>query len=213
LGLIEAIEMSGPACGRPSLESDARKMRDPVKNGARLSEVLLVCKYSPGFARRMIASDSMTLVRRIQTMTNASVIRRGFTLIGLIVVVVILAILVGVALPRYLDHASQTRESATRGALGGVRAGIASFYANTAITGPARYPSFVEFTTLGTVMQEALPENEYNNDNTVRNANGAWVAGPPVVQPVDTTNGEGWAYDPSAGKFWGNTNMTGENDW
>jgi len=56
LGLIEAIEMSGRASGRPLLEIDARKMRDQVKSGGRLSEVLLACKYLPGFARRMIAS-------------------------------------------------------------------------------------------------------------------------------------------------------------
>jgi len=146
-------------------------------------------------------------------MKNSSVIRRSFTLIELIAVVVILAILAGVALPRYFDYATQARESATRGTLGGVRAGVANFYANTAITGAARYPTFAELTTLGTVMQEALPENQYNNDNTVRNANGAWAAGPPVVQPVDTTNGEGWAYDQTSGKFWGNTNTIGENDW
>jgi len=29
---------------------------------------------------------------------------------------------------------------------------------------------------------------------------------------VDITNGEGCAYDQTAGKFWGNTNTTGEND-
>ena len=31
-------------------------MSDQVKNDGRLSEVLLTCKYLPGFARRMIAS-------------------------------------------------------------------------------------------------------------------------------------------------------------
>ena len=56
LGLIEALELSGRSSGRPLLESDARKMSDQVKNGGRLSEVLLTCKYLPGFARRMIAS-------------------------------------------------------------------------------------------------------------------------------------------------------------
>ena len=56
LGLIEALELSGRSSGRPMLEADARKMRDQVKSGGRLSEVLLACKYLPGFARRMIAS-------------------------------------------------------------------------------------------------------------------------------------------------------------
>ena len=56
LGLIEALELSGRSSGRPLLEFDARKMSDQVKTGGRLSEVLLTCKYLPGFARRMIAS-------------------------------------------------------------------------------------------------------------------------------------------------------------
>ncbi len=47
LGLIGALELSGRSSGRPLLESDARKMSDQVKNGGRLSEVLLACKYRP----------------------------------------------------------------------------------------------------------------------------------------------------------------------
>ena len=55
--------------------------------------------------------------------------RRGFTLIELIAVVV-LAILAGVALPKYFDYAAQAKVSACKGALGGVRSAIANFYAN-----------------------------------------------------------------------------------
>ena len=94
--------------------------------------------------------------------------RRGFTLIELIAVIVVLAILAGVALPKYFDYAAQAKESACKGALGGVRAGVANFYANSAITGTAAYPTLLQLETQGTVMQEPIPENPYNGDNDVQ---------------------------------------------
>ena len=142
----------------------------------------------------------------------ASVKRRSYTLIELVVVVIVLAILAGFVLPRYVEYATRDKASATTSALGGVRAGVASFYSNTTLSGsPPRYPSFVELTTLGIVMPDTLPENPYQKDNTVRDATGTWLPGPPPVQPVVGVNG--WAYDQTAGKFWADTNTTGENDW
>jgi prepilin-type N-terminal cleavage/methylation domain-containing protein len=131
---------------------------------------------------------------------------KGFTLIELIAVIVVLAILAGVALPKYFDYSAQARASSCKGTLGGVRAGIANFYANSAISGTATYPTYVQLTTLGTVMQELLPQNPYNNAATVRNADATWVSGNPPVSGV-----QGWAYDATNGKFWANTNTAGEN--
>lgn len=142
-------------------------------------------------------------------MKRSSPVRLGFTLIELIAVVVILAILAGVALPTYFDHQAKARAAATKGTLGGVRAGVASFYANEAINGTAAYPTFLQLTTVGTVMQEILPDNPYNEDNTVLDATGTWVLNPPAV----TAGGEGWAYDNAEGKFWANTVSVGEKDW
>ena len=143
--------------------------------------------------------------------------RRGFTLIEFILVVIVLSILTlvfgrGNGLSRFLEYVTEAKVSATKGALGGVRAGVASYYANTALSGPPpAYPTFDELTTLGMVMQDAFPENPYNKDNTIRDAVGTWHPGPPSIQPVVAANG--WAYDQMAGKFWANTNTTGENDW
>ncbi|MHC4415049.1 MAG: type II secretion system F family protein [Planctomycetota bacterium] len=60
LGLIEALEMAGASSGRPLLQADTEKMRDQVKQGGRLADVLLACAYLPGFARRMIAAGEET---------------------------------------------------------------------------------------------------------------------------------------------------------
>lgn len=132
--------------------------------------------------------------------------RQGFTLIELIAVIVVLAILAGVALPKYFDYSAQARASSCKGTLGGVRSGIANFYANSAISGTAVYPTYVQLNTLGTVMQEPLPSNPYNNSVTVRNADATWVSGNPPV-----SGAQGWAYDQTNGKFWANTNTVAEN--
>ncbi len=60
--------------------------------------------------------------------------QRAFTLVEVMVVVVILAILVGLALPKFDDYQSAARQAACKGALGGVRAGIANYYADQALT-------------------------------------------------------------------------------
>lgn len=93
--------------------------------------------------------------------------RRAFTLIELIAVLVVLAILSGVAVPKYFSYAERARSSAVQGALGGIRTAIANFYVDQSINGTARYPTLAELTTLGTVLQESLPANPYNDLNTV----------------------------------------------
>ncbi len=137
--------------------------------------------------------------------------RCAFTLIELIAVIVVLAILAGVALPRYLDYSANARESAVRGTLGGVRSGLANFYSFSALEGDPQYPTLAELNEVGTVMQEPIPPNPYKDSddaNEVREA--TWNEDNP---PVSAEAPEGWNYDPTAGKFWANSNEVGENSW
>lgn len=139
--------------------------------------------------------------------TRSLAARRGaFTLIELIAVIVVLAILSGVALPRFFDYSAKAKESACRGALGGVRSAIANFYSNSAVNGTPVYPTIAQLRTVGTVMQEAIPENPYNGDNRILAA--TWDSANP---PVSGTRG--WCYDEATGKFWANTGTVGENTW
>ncbi len=131
---------------------------------------------------------------------------RGFTLIELIAVIVVLAILSGVALPRFFDQSAKAKETACRGALGGVRNAIASFYSNSAANGSPLYPTIAQLRTVGTVTPDALPENPYNGDSRVLAA--CWDAGNPPV-----SGNRGWCYDEATGKFWANTDTLDENTW
>jgi Tfp pilus assembly protein PilE len=131
--------------------------------------------------------------------------RRAFTLVELIVIIVVLAILSGVAIPKYIDYTTSAKAAAAKGALGGVRSAIANFLANSNMNGSATYPTLVQLQTLGTVMQEALPANPYNSSSTIAAA--TWNATPPVSGVA------GYNYDVATGRFWLNSNTVGENLW
>ena len=143
------------------------------------------------------------------TMKRNSAARAGFTLIELMAVVLILAILAGVALPKFFNYQNQAKVAATKGTLGGVRAGIANYYAERAISaGTAVYPTIPQLND-GSTMQETIPENPYNDSGVIVLATTGQSAARTVI-----AGGAGWAYyDTVLGGgspvFYANTNTAG----
>lgn len=140
-------------------------------------------------------------------MNYDSRLKSAFTLIELIAVLVVLAILSGVALPKYFDYTARAKSSALQGALGGVRTAISNFYVNSAVDGDPQYPTLDELNTPGTVMQEPIPVNPYNNLNLVVAAN----ANQATQRRINAGANAGWRYHvrnnatPPVAVFYANT--------
>ncbi|MCK5126526.1 MAG: prepilin-type N-terminal cleavage/methylation domain-containing protein [candidate division Zixibacteria bacterium] len=134
---------------------------------------------------------------------------RGFTLIELVIIIVVLGILAAIAIPKYQDISSDAKEAACRSALGGIRSGITIYYANQAVqTGNATWPGLDSLQTIGVVMQQDIPGNPYC---TEANYPDSIVAG--VTKGTVVGTNCGWVYNAASGEIWPNTNSSGENNW
>ena len=128
----------------------------------------------------------------------------GFTLVEVVIVIVVIGILAAVAIPKFFDFTTDAKESACKGALGGVRSAIANYYAYSATPaggGSATWPPLAQVTAVGTVMAQGIPDNPYSTSATKN----AVIAGTTKGTPETTGTTGGWCYLVGSGEFWADT--------
>ncbi|MDD5136522.1 MAG: prepilin-type N-terminal cleavage/methylation domain-containing protein [Candidatus Omnitrophica bacterium] len=109
---------------------------------------------------------------------------KGFTLIELVIVIVILGILGAIAMPKFIDIISNAKVSATQAGLGSIRSVIALKYSQNLAAGVTTntYPTTL---TTGDFFDGKLPTNKLNNLTTA-----IVVAAPPAT--TATSASAGW---------------------
>lgn len=134
-------------------------------------------------------------------------VRRAFTMVEVVVVVVIIGVLAALVVPRFGGVTEDAKTAALQGALGGVRASLAGFRTSALLAGNPPYPTLQQLTTAGLVSQNTIPENPFNKLATVQ----AVSANEAANRVVKNTSQYGWNYyvdnaaTPPAAIFYANT--------
>ncbi|MEA3560847.1 MAG: type II secretion system protein [Candidatus Omnitrophota bacterium] len=122
--------------------------------------------------------------------------RKGFTLIELVMIIVILGILAVVAIPRYFNLQAQANTAAEAGVVGGVRGGIHTFFANN----PPNWPAALDAAPAGVVCGPGANACFVNILAQGGVTDGSWSKGATVDDYIGPTT-TAYVYNPATGDF------------
>lgn len=123
--------------------------------------------------------------------------RRGFTLIEMLIVIVVIAILALIVIPNLMGAGRKAKEATLRANIQELRNAVANFNADTGV-----YPAaLTDVVAASTATPTGTPAGTYKGPYLTPSAgiNGSGLPLNPFVSPTDVTVGDHWTYDATTG--------------